>query len=173
MALVELLGKEVSRKKEKVDVSSLQEEGKVRASDSKTCPYRIPCTIPKLAGGVRAAVASAVILSFRHGQVLGLYFSAHWCPPCRGFTPKLAEWYNNFKKGPNGSKLEIVFVSSDRDESSFDEYYGEMPWLALPFPQRDVKVRTHTPLGSPMEPWALSWSCVPSRHREEDCRGSS
>ena len=23
-----------------------------------------------------------------------IYFAAHWCPPCRGFTLKLAEWYN-------------------------------------------------------------------------------
>ncbi len=22
-----------------------------------------------------------------------LYFSAHWCPPCKRFTPVLSEWY--------------------------------------------------------------------------------
>mmetsp|Transcript_119915 Transcript_119915/g.274753 ORF Transcript_119915/g.274753 Transcript_119915/m.274753 type:complete len:81 (-) Transcript_119915:67-309(-) len=27
------------------------------------------------------------------GKTIGLYFSAHWCPPCRGFTPKLTESY--------------------------------------------------------------------------------
>jgi len=25
--------------------------------------------------------------------VLGLYFSAHWCPPCRAFTPELLKEY--------------------------------------------------------------------------------
>jgi len=33
----------------------------------------------------------------------------------------------------------IVFVSSDRDQSSFAQYYGEMPWVALPFENRDKK----------------------------------
>ena len=28
---------------------------------------------------------------------VGIYFSAHWCPPCRGFTPKLAESYLEMK----------------------------------------------------------------------------
>ena len=67
---------------------------------------------------------------------VGIYFSAHWCPPCRGFTPKLAEWYN-----ANAEKLgmEIVFVSSDKDAGQFDEYFGEMPWAALPFAERDLK----------------------------------
>jgi len=69
-------------------------------------------------------------------QAVGIYFSAHWCPPCRGFTPQLAELYKNELKAKG---LEIVFVSSDRDDASFQEYYKEMPWLALPFDAKDKK----------------------------------
>lgn len=74
------------------------------------------------------------------GNVVALYFSAHWCPPCRAFTPQLAAWYDKFKKTENGDKFEIIFVSSDRDSGSFKEYYKEMPWLALPYENRDTKV---------------------------------
>merc|ERR1711865_980433 len=35
--------------------------------------------------------------------------------------------------------FEIVFVSSDRDQEAFDSYYGEMPWLALPYAERAIK----------------------------------
>mmetsp|Transcript_125879 Transcript_125879/g.317356 ORF Transcript_125879/g.317356 Transcript_125879/m.317356 type:complete len:337 (+) Transcript_125879:80-1090(+) len=63
-------------------------------------------------------------------KAVGLYFSAHWCPPCRGFTPKLAKSYAEHLQGKG---LEIVFVSSDDDAKSFEEYYGSMPWLAIPF----------------------------------------
>ena len=70
-------------------------------------------------------------------EVVGLYFSAHWCPPCRGFTPKLADAYKGLVAA--GKAMEIVFVSSDRDQGSFDEYFGEQPWLALPFSARDTK----------------------------------
>ena len=28
--------------------------------------------------------------------------------------------------------LEVIFFSGDKTQEQFDEYYGEMPWLALP-----------------------------------------
>jgi len=58
-----------------------------------------------------------------------LYFSASWCPPCRAFTPLLVSFYNNCAKD---GKVEIVFVSSDNSVQSFNDYYGKMPWLSIP-----------------------------------------
>jgi len=69
-------------------------------------------------------------------SVVGLYFSAHWCPPCRMFTPMLSE---KFRTAYRGKGMEIVFVSSDRDEHSFKEYHQSMPWLALPFFSHQIK----------------------------------
>eukprot|EP00928_Gymnodinium_smaydae_P013846 TRINITY_DN15025_c0_g1_i1.p1 TRINITY_DN15025_c0_g1~~TRINITY_DN15025_c0_g1_i1.p1 ORF type:complete len:452 (-),score=100.95 TRINITY_DN15025_c0_g1_i1:177-1532(-) len=69
-------------------------------------------------------------------KAVALYFSAHWCPPCRGFTPKLAEYYTKDLKEKG---LEIVFVSSDRDADSCHDYFKEMPWLALPYSEREIK----------------------------------
>merc|ERR1711939_1243973 len=63
------------------------------------------------------------------GKVIGLYFSAHWCPPCRQFTPMLVDAYKKHLKAKN---LEVIFVSSDKSPQEFAEYYGTMPWLAIP-----------------------------------------
>ncbi len=77
-------------------------------------------------------------------KVVGVYFSASWCPPCRGFTPVLAKFYDNFKANhARKDDLFIVFVSSDRDEKNFEEYYSEMPFYALPYKHRDTKVSRH------------------------------
>jgi len=65
------------------------------------------------------------------GKHLMLYFSAHWCPPCRNFTPKLAQAYENLKA--SGKQVDIVFISSDKGPAQFQEYLNLMPWLALPF----------------------------------------
>lgn len=70
--------------------------------------------------------------------LLYVHFSSCFrCPPCRRFTPELVKFYNTLKT-TNGN-FEIVFVSSDKDQKQFDEYYAEMPWLSLPFDNRDKK----------------------------------
>lgn len=60
-----------------------------------------------------------------------LYASAHWCGPCRQFTPKLVNWYNTI--GEKSSTVEVVFLSADHDASSFQKYYASMPWLAVDY----------------------------------------
>ncbi|KAK1303030.1 putative nucleoredoxin 1 [Acorus calamus] len=59
------------------------------------------------------------------------YFSASWCPPCRAFLPKLVDAYHKIKA--KDTAFEVIFISSDTDEASFDGFYAGMPWLALPF----------------------------------------
>jgi nucleoredoxin len=63
--------------------------------------------------------------------VVCVYFSAHWCPPCRGFTPVLAKLYDEWNS--KEKQIEIIFVSSDRDEKSWKEYFATMPWLSVQF----------------------------------------
>lgn len=38
-----------------------------------------------------------------------------------------------------GKPLEIIFCSSDNNESEFNEYFAEMPWLAIPLSDRSRK----------------------------------
>ena len=55
-------------------------------------------------------------------NIVMLYFSASWCPPCKQFTPKLATFYKQMKEEGKGRSLEIIFISADRDVGSFQEY---------------------------------------------------
>jgi len=54
-------------------------------------------------------------------EIVLYYFSAHWCPPCRGFTPMLKDFYEEV----SDDGVEIVFVSSDRDVESMVNYMKE------------------------------------------------
>jgi len=66
-------------------------------------------------------------------KVIGLYFSADWCGPCRQFTPELVSFYNKMnERRRKENEFEIVWVSSCRDMESFGQYFTHMNWLALP-----------------------------------------
>lgn len=59
-----------------------------------------------------------------------LYASAHWCGPCRNFTPMLSQWYQSL--GVN-KPVEVVFLSADHDANGFRNYFTSMPWLTIDF----------------------------------------
>jgi len=70
-------------------------------------------------------------------KLVALYFSAHWCPPCRQFTPEFAKVYNSLQS--HHKKLAVVFVSADQDQEAFNEYFGEQPWYAVPYDQTETR----------------------------------
>ena len=80
----------------------------------------------------------AELSEFTSAKVKALHFSAKSCPSCTEFTKILSKFYKkvNLKKGPK--ELEIIFVSADKSSSDFQEYYKEMPWLAIPFEDSEM-----------------------------------
>lgn len=71
-------------------------------------------------------------------EFIGVYFAAHWSPPCRQFTPVLKEFYETvFDSG----KLEIIFVSSDSSEEDQLIYYKEShgSWAVIPYGSPQVE----------------------------------
>jgi nucleoredoxin len=62
-------------------------------------------------------------------ELVALYFSASWCPPCKAFSPVLADFY---KSCAEKSGLAIVYISSDKTVEEFEGYYSKMPYLAIP-----------------------------------------
>jgi nucleoredoxin len=66
-------------------------------------------------------------------QIYGLYFSAHWCGPCRKFTPQLVAYYNQITH--DHPEFEIIFVSADKSAEDMATYMREsgMPWPAIEY----------------------------------------
>ena len=84
----------------------------------------------ELVGGNAQVSTSKALATSR---IVGLYFSAHWCGPCRQFTPQLINFYNAVRRAHGPGVFEIVFVSSDKSRPEFDKYFSSMPWLAVKF----------------------------------------
>ncbi|XP_040995682.1 probable nucleoredoxin 3 [Juglans microcarpa x Juglans regia] len=74
-----------------------------------------------------------VVVSELVGKTIGIYFGAHWCPPCHTFTAQLLEVYNELTTSEEEQRFEIIFVSTDRDLEEFGMSLKSMPWLAIPY----------------------------------------
>ena len=57
----------------------------------------------------------------------------------------MIETYNKIKD--QGKPFEVIFVSSDRTEDSFSEYFKDMPWLAVPFGDSAMKTALSSHFG--------------------------
>jgi len=84
---------------------------------------------PLLPALLENALGEKIASASLHGKTVALYFSAHWCPPCRAFTPSLVE----FHKAHAAENFEIVFVSLDKSSGERATYIREvaMPWLMV------------------------------------------
>jgi nucleoredoxin len=95
-------------------------------------PEAGPSDAPGLSGlfpdGLVTAEGKPVALDALQDKVIGVYFSAQWCGPCRRFTPELVKYYE-----ANRDHFEVVFVSSDRSEDAKSKYMTEadMAWPAV------------------------------------------
>ena len=91
----------------------------------------------------RSGEVVSVSMLTEPGTVVGLYFSSSWCPD-RPFTPFLASFFSHFRTTDRGQHFEIVYVSADKDKDAFDQYFGEMPWHAIPYDDLPTRVRKAT-----------------------------
>ncbi|KAL3222841.1 hypothetical protein MRX96_028334 [Rhipicephalus microplus] len=57
----------------------------------------------------------AVDKALGDAKVVAVYFSAHWCPPCRMFTPVLAE---ACRRGREGYSAEVEEIVPEEDATS-------------------------------------------------------
>eukprot|EP00577_Skeletonema_sp_RCC1716_P018675 CAMPEP_0113410666 /NCGR_PEP_ID=MMETSP0013_2-20120614/21828_1 /TAXON_ID=2843 ORGANISM="Skeletonema costatum, Strain 1716" /NCGR_SAMPLE_ID=MMETSP0013_2 /ASSEMBLY_ACC=CAM_ASM_000158 /LENGTH=267 /DNA_ID=CAMNT_0000296917 /DNA_START=1 /DNA_END=801 /DNA_ORIENTATION=+ /assembly_acc=CAM_ASM_000158 len=84
-------------------------------------------------GGMKSVSLTEV---FNKVDLVFFYASAHWCGPCRRFTPQLIKFYNDAKamyaKAP-GALQKLKLSLSAHDVNGFRSYYASMPWLAVPF----------------------------------------
>ena len=66
-------------------------------------------------------------------DVVGLYFSAEWCGPCKQFTPILTSYQEKVNK--RGRKLQVVLVPvNPKSFEAYAQYFASMEgFLSLPF----------------------------------------
>ena len=85
----------------------------------------------KLRHGQNAGTEVLTGQAVGESNFVGVYFGAHWAPPCRKFTTSLKKNYQEANE--KGKQLEVIFCSSDGNEDAFVRNYNDMEWFAIDF----------------------------------------
>ncbi len=126
-----------------------QEQQRALANDHITSPIQPARSAANNAKSSTDTIATALKGNLVHSQnglltsyydeelnrkkIYGLYFSAHWCPPCRKFTPLLVEYYNRVAR--EHPEFEIIFISADKTPEAMAGYMRDtgMPWPGVEY----------------------------------------
>lgn len=108
-----------------------ERDAKMKA-DLEVLKANAPVNLAKMfAGKLTDAEGKAVdAATLGKAKFVAVYFSAHWCPPCRRFTPELVKFVAANAKDNN---LAVVFISSDGEDDAMRKYMKEagMTWGAV------------------------------------------
>lgn len=93
-----------------------------------------PASLSDLFGSVLLKVdgSQAGLEALQEKALIGIFFSAGWCPACGAFTPQLLATYHELKE--SNKSFEVILVSFDDDAEGMLAYMRQhaMPWLAVP-----------------------------------------
>ena len=123
--------------------------GSVPALPDEPAPAKVG-EIPSALAGKLVAVKGKDLAPLPRDRIngarfLAFYYSAHWCGPCRAFTPDLVSAYKEIKAAH--PEFELIFVSSDENADAMKGYMTEygMEWPALRFDQTRTSRATRRP----------------------------
>ncbi|KAJ3037735.1 hypothetical protein HDV00_001385 [Rhizophlyctis rosea] len=64
----------------------------------------------------------------KENKIIGLYFSAQWCPPCRSFSPTLSQFASQ-----HSSDFAVIYISQDRSPYQMTANLLNKHFYAIPY----------------------------------------
>lgn len=82
-------------------------------------------------GSLRNSNNTVISQDHLRGKSVALYFADGGDPKCTAFLPFLLQFYRTINEGGEFQKIEIIFVSLDKERNSFEKHRSHMPWLHI------------------------------------------